>query len=148
MLRAALLVLFASCLACNSAHAPLDAGRIGDVGPSDGSADGGASDAVALDVADHDGAISDGAAPDAPAHDAAAHDALPLDAASLDAAALDAMPDAGVDAAVDAGYATRFAMAENPISEGGVWTNGGSVGIDWQNIQTTNGRAFASNFSA
>ena len=41
-------------------------------------------------------------------------------------------------------YSTNFPGVENPISEGGVWTNGGSVGIDWQNVRTTTGLAFAS----
>jgi hypothetical protein len=43
---------------------------------------------------------------------------------------------------------TRFAGSENPISEGGVWTNGGAVGLDWQNVEKSNGLAFASGFSA
>jgi Big-like domain-containing protein len=39
-------------------------------------------------------------------------------------------------------YSTNFPMAENPISEGGNWINGGSVGIDWTDIQTARGLAF------
>jgi hypothetical protein len=41
------------------------------------------------------------------------------------------------------GYATSFPLTENPISEGGVWTNGGAVGLDWTDVQTTAGLAFA-----
>ena len=39
-------------------------------------------------------------------------------------------------------YNTKFPATENPISEGGNWINGQSVGIDWANIQTTPGLAF------
>jgi hypothetical protein len=39
-------------------------------------------------------------------------------------------------------YTTTFALTENPISEGGKWVNGGSVGLDWTNVATTPGRAF------
>jgi hypothetical protein len=45
-------------------------------------------------------------------------------------------------------YTTNFAGTENPISEGGVWTNGGAVGIDWQNPRKASGLAFASNTSS
>lgn len=41
------------------------------------------------------------------------------------------------------GYSTVFPLTENPISEGGVWTNGGTTGLDWTNVQTTAGLAFA-----
>ena len=41
-------------------------------------------------------------------------------------------------------YTTDFALTENPINESGRWTNGGSVGLDWLNIQTSGGRAYAS----
>src|SRR6267154_1724242 len=47
---------------------------------------------------------------------------------------------AGVDAA--ASYSTTFPLTENPISEGGIWTNGKAVGIDWSNVRTTAGLAF------
>src|SRR5450432_4364789 len=40
-------------------------------------------------------------------------------------------------------YTTNFPLTEKPISEGGVWTNGGSVGLDWTDVQTTSGLAFA-----
>ena len=39
-------------------------------------------------------------------------------------------------------YSTAFPLAENPVSEGGLWTNGGAIGLDWQNIQTDRGLAF------
>ena len=38
-------------------------------------------------------------------------------------------------------YTTNFPLAENPISEGGRWANGGRVGLDWTNVSTTPGRA-------
>jgi hypothetical protein len=34
-------------------------------------------------------------------------------------------------------YSTTFPLAENPISEGGNWINGGTTGLDWSNVQTT-----------
>lgn len=36
-------------------------------------------------------------------------------------------------------YSTFFSTTENPISESGKWTNGGTVGLDWQNVRTTAG---------
>ena len=36
-------------------------------------------------------------------------------------------------------YATRFPLTENPISEGGHWINGGTIGLDWTNVSTTPG---------
>lgn len=39
-------------------------------------------------------------------------------------------------------YTTNFAATENPISEGGRWTNGKAVGLDWANIATTPGLAY------
>ena len=38
-------------------------------------------------------------------------------------------------------YTTNFALTENPISEGGRWVNGGTVGLDWTNVSTTSGLA-------
>src|SRR5262249_53485392 len=35
-------------------------------------------------------------------------------------------------------YSTTFASSENPISEGGRWINGAAVGLDWNNVVTTN----------
>lgn len=39
-------------------------------------------------------------------------------------------------------YSTKFPLAENPISEGGKWINGGAVGLDWTNVRTIPGLAF------
>ncbi len=36
-------------------------------------------------------------------------------------------------------YTTNFASTENPISQSGIWVNGGAVGLDWNNVQTTGG---------
>lgn len=41
-----------------------------------------------------------------------------------------------------AAYTTNFPLTENPISEGGNWINGGTVGLDWNNCRTTTGFAF------
>jgi hypothetical protein len=39
-------------------------------------------------------------------------------------------------------YATSFSVAENPISEGGNWINGGVTGLDWKNVITNVGLAY------
>ncbi len=39
-------------------------------------------------------------------------------------------------------YSTKFPLAENPISEGGRWNNGGTTGLGWTNVRTTPGIAF------
>lgn len=36
---------------------------------------------------------------------------------------------------------TNFPLTENPISEGGNWINGKTVGLDWANVSTTPGLA-------
>jgi hypothetical protein len=36
-------------------------------------------------------------------------------------------------------YTTTFANTEDPISEGGNWLNGGTVGLDWRNCATIGG---------
>ena len=36
-------------------------------------------------------------------------------------------------------YSTRFELDEDPISEGGMWLNGGKDGIDWVDVVTRNG---------
>src|SRR5262245_4434564 len=36
-------------------------------------------------------------------------------------------------------YSTTFPLTEDPISEGGSWTNGGATGLGWANVQTTPG---------
>ena len=46
-----------------------------------------------------------------------------------------------------AAYDTRFALAENPISEGGRWLNGQADGVDWKDVRTTPGLAFGSDSS-
>lgn len=43
-------------------------------------------------------------------------------------------------------YTTTFDATENPISEGGKWVNGKSVGLKWNDVQTANGKAYAANF--
>jgi hypothetical protein len=37
---------------------------------------------------------------------------------------------------INGSYSTTFPLTENPISEGGSWTNGGATGLDWANVQT------------
>lgn len=39
-------------------------------------------------------------------------------------------------------YTTNFSNTENPISEGGKWTNGKADGVDWFDVETTPGKAF------
>lgn len=39
-------------------------------------------------------------------------------------------------------YSTNFPRAENPIAEGGRWSNGQRDGLDWANVQTVPGLAF------
>jgi hypothetical protein len=36
-------------------------------------------------------------------------------------------------------FSTTFPSTENPMSQGGIWTQGGTVGLDWQNVQTIGG---------
>jgi hypothetical protein len=43
---------------------------------------------------------------------------------------------------INGSYSTTFPLTENPISEGGSWTNGGATGLDWANVQTTPGLSF------
>jgi hypothetical protein len=45
-------------------------------------------------------------------------------------------------------YSTNFPSTENPISEGGNWTNGQTAGVDWTNVRTTPGIAFGTDFDA
>jgi hypothetical protein len=44
-------------------------------------------------------------------------------------------------------YTTSFPLTENPISEGGNWINGGTVGLDWTNVRETPGFAFGTQTS-
>jgi hypothetical protein len=39
-------------------------------------------------------------------------------------------------------YYTTFPATENPISEGGLWINGGTTGLLWKDVRTTPGFAF------
>jgi chitodextrinase len=43
-----------------------------------------------------------------------------------------------------ASYSTNFPLTENPISEGGKWINGNTVGLKWSNVSTTPGLAIGS----
>lgn len=43
--------------------------------------------------------------------------------------------------AIAGAYTTYFPLTENPISEGGRWINGKTVGLDWANVSTTPGLA-------
>lgn len=43
-------------------------------------------------------------------------------------------------------YSTTFSATENPLSEGGIWLNGQTHGVDWHDIQTASGRAYAAVF--
>ena len=45
-------------------------------------------------------------------------------------------------AALRGTYTTSFTAAENPISEGGNWLSGKSVGLDWSDVRTSPGLAF------
>lgn len=36
-------------------------------------------------------------------------------------------------------YSTTFPLTENPLSQGSIWTHGGDVGLDWQNVQCAGG---------
>jgi hypothetical protein len=40
-------------------------------------------------------------------------------------------------------YSTSFTTAENPLSEGGRWVDGRATGIDWNNVQSGSGYAYA-----
>lgn len=46
------------------------------------------------------------------------------------------------DAGTSGSYTSSFPLTENPISEGGVWVNGASTGLDWNNVRTTTGKVF------
>jgi len=48
----------------------------------------------------------------------------------------------GVSVVTHGTYATNFSLAENPISEAGMWTNGQTDALDWANVRTTPGFAF------
>jgi hypothetical protein len=44
--------------------------------------------------------------------------------------------------AIARSYTTNFSLPENPISEGGSWINGKTVGLDWADVSTISGHAF------
>ena len=46
-----------------------------------------------------------------------------------------------------AGYSTNFSVTENPISEGGKWINGKAVGLDWNDVQSVPGKAYAADLT-
>ena len=37
-------------------------------------------------------------------------------------------------------YSSEFPDDENPVSQGGIWINGLTEGIDWADVVTSNGR--------
>lgn len=39
-------------------------------------------------------------------------------------------------------YSTQFTTDENPISEGGSWTNGKAIGLDWSDVAVSSGLAY------
>jgi chitodextrinase len=66
--------------------------------------------------------------------------------ASYDAAGNTSAPSAAASAlTLDPGaaisYTTTFPLTENPISEGGWWINGATVGLDWTNVYSAPGLA-------
>lgn len=46
-----------------------------------------------------------------------------------------------VTPAVSGRYSTNFQGSEDPLSEGKIWINGGTVGLDWTNISKSGGIA-------
>ena len=53
-----------------------------------------------------------------------------------------ALPFLSGAADVSGTYATNFPLTEDPISEGGNWINGKTVGLDWKNVATIPGLAY------
>lgn len=43
-------------------------------------------------------------------------------------------------------YSTNFPSSENPLSDGGKWINGKTVGIDWNNVLSVPGAAYAADY--
>jgi hypothetical protein len=43
-------------------------------------------------------------------------------------------------------YSTNFPATENPLSDGGKWINGKTVGLDWNNVRTIPGKAYPAEF--
>ena len=50
--------------------------------------------------------------------------------------------------AAQTSYTTAFPLTANPITENGNWINGGTVGLDWCNVQTKAGAAFSTCYQA
>src|SRR5215813_11451279 len=76
--------------------------------------------------------------PPTPAQRAAADEEARRQEKAHDAAASGEASGGGINGS----YSTTFPLTENPISEGGSWTNGGATGLDWANVQTTPGLSF------
>ncbi|MGD0579825.1 MAG: hypothetical protein ABSC08_12950, partial [Bryobacteraceae bacterium] len=53
-----------------------------------------------------------------------------------------ALPAATPPAGTHGPYSTHFAQTENPLSEGGKWSNGLKDGLDWTDVRATPGFAF------
>jgi hypothetical protein len=86
---------------------------------------------------------SDAGGTSADAGDAGAGADADADASRADAGASNVCGSPG-----SVSYMTKFLGTENPISEGGVWTNGGVVGLDWQDVQKNNGLGFGTGTSS
>ena len=52
------------------------------------------------------------------------------------------------DTLIAGNYSTSFSATENPISEGGVWINGGTTGLDWGNVATIPGLAYGTSLNS
>ena len=44
-------------------------------------------------------------------------------------------------------YSTNFNLTENPIGESGRWINGKTIGLDWNNVQSASGKAYAADYA-
>ena len=58
-----------------------------------------------------------------------------------------ATPPPGTVPSGTSSFSTSLAATENPISESGKWVNGKAVGLDWNDVQSVPGEAFASMLS-
>lgn len=68
---------------------------------------------------------------------------VPIAVASCSKVAAPRQDDSTPCCSSDPSYSTTFPATENPISEGGRWIAGGAVGVDWRNVETRDGHAFA-----
>jgi hypothetical protein len=73
------------------------------------------------------------------ATDACAIDPTSCDTGSTSSATVDGGSD---ESSGDSAFSTDFPAEENPISQGGIWQNGGMTGLQWHDVQTTSGKAF------